>query len=109
MAAPYIDNVRKPDYQFSSSKKNAFLIHMEKESSYKIVTLKLFKHIYAYKLKGHSVLAVHNSECYTAKNWVSCRIILTLKCLTNLYSSNQIPIPINMMLSFSHIEPYRKI
>ena len=37
MAAPYIDNVRKSDYQFSSSKKNAFLICMKKESSHKTV------------------------------------------------------------------------
>ena len=88
MAAPYIDNVRKPDYQFDGSKKNAFLICMEKESSHKTVTLELFKHIHAHKLKGCSVLAVYNSECYTAKNWVSCRTVLTLKCLTDLYSSN---------------------
>ena len=68
MAAPYIDNVGKLDYQFSGGKKNAFLICMEKESSYKTVTLELFKYIHAHKLKGHSVLAVCNLEHHTAKN-----------------------------------------
>ena len=68
MAALYIDNVRKLNYQFSGSKKNAFLICIEKESSHKTVILKLFKYIHAHKLKGHSVLAVHNSECYITKN-----------------------------------------
>ena len=68
MAASYIDNVKKPDYQFNGSKKNAFLICMKKKSSYKIVILELFKYIHAYKLKSYSILAVHNLKHYTAKN-----------------------------------------